>query len=130
MGGWLLIVAAVWLTLLIPATPAFAHDISDADLGGNCELINPPVETAKNLHALWDGGIIAAMDVDAKTLAASLEKEIAAMPDSDRQGIANGNQDDWVWEGHQIAMEDIYRKLHVPTEPVVFPRVKDDISFC
>lgn len=31
VGGWLLVVAAVWLTLLIPAAPAFAHDISDAD---------------------------------------------------------------------------------------------------
>src|SRR5262249_52635098 len=29
------------------------HTISDADLGGNCEQVNPPVGQAKNLHAIW-----------------------------------------------------------------------------
>ncbi len=27
------------------------HDVSDADLGGNCELIVPPIGSVKNLHS-------------------------------------------------------------------------------
>lgn len=98
------------------------HDISDADLGGNCELLQPPFGKAKNLHALWDGGITDAMDVDAKRLTSSLQHDIAAMTDADRATIAAGDQDDWAWQGHQLAIEDIYGKLHIPTEPVVFPK--------
>ncbi len=99
------------------------HAISDADLGGNCERLDPPVNTAKNLHALWDGGIIKAMDVDDKALAASLEEEIQGWePGAARlKGLMQGNQDDWAWESHELAMQDIYYKLHIPTEPPIFP---------
>src|SRR6201999_2917367 len=34
------------------------HAVSDADLGGNCEHIDPPIGDAQNLHALWDGAIV------------------------------------------------------------------------
>ncbi|MCU1294572.1 MAG: nuclease [Bryobacterales bacterium] len=98
------------------------HDASDADLGGNCQQLNTAFGRAKNLHSLWDGGIIGAMDVNAKSLTASLEKDIAAMSEADRQAIAAGDQDDWVWQGHQLAIEDIYGKLHIPTQPVMFPK--------
>jgi hypothetical protein len=97
------------------------HAISDADLGGNCEHLEPPVETAPNLHALWDGGIIKAMDVDDKALAASLEQEIRAFDNSRQTEIAKGNQNDWTWESHELAMQDIYYKLHIPVEPPIFP---------
>jgi hypothetical protein len=91
------------------------HAISDADLGGNCERLDPPIDTARNLHALWDGGIIKAMDMDDKALAASLEQETRPTD------VERGNEDDWTWESHKIAMKDIYAKLHVPTEPPIFP---------
>lgn len=98
------------------------HDASDADLGGNCELLQPPYGKAKNLHALWDGGIIEAMDMDSKALAASLETDVAAMNDAERAAMAAGDQDDWAWQGHELALEDVYGKLHIPTEPVLFPK--------
>ena len=97
------------------------HAISDADLGGNCERLDPPVETAKNLHALWDGGIIKAMDVDDKALAASLEQEIRSMANARQTEIAAGNQNDWTWESHELATQDVFYKLHIPVEPPIFP---------
>lgn len=97
------------------------HAISDADLGGNCERLDPPVDTAKNLHALWDGGIIQAMDVDDKALAASLEQQMQALDSAKQAEITGGNQDDWTWESHDLALHDVYQKLHIPVEPVVFP---------
>ena len=98
------------------------HNISDADQGGNCELISPPLGDVKNLHALWDGGIIAAMDVSDKSLSTSLESDIKAMEEAERQQLSSGNQDDWTWEGHELAIANIYHKLHVPIEPVIFPK--------
>ena len=97
------------------------HDISDADLGGNCELLTTPVGTAKNLHALWDGGIIKEMDVSETSLTTSLLHELRSWNKSRRHQIVEGTVDDWVWEGHELAMADIYRKLHVPLQPVIFP---------
>ncbi len=97
------------------------HAISDADLGGNCEKLDPPIDRAKNLHALWDGGIIVAMDVDDKSLANSLEADIEATDQPAQAEIERGNQDDWVWESHGLAMKDIYYKLHIPVQPPVFP---------
>ena len=48
------------------------HTISDADLGGNCELLDPPVGKAKNLHALWDGGIIDQINTSSSASSLSL----------------------------------------------------------
>lgn len=98
------------------------HDISDADLGGNCEQLQPPYGKAKNLHALWDGGIIEAMDVDTRALTARIEAEIGAMNEPEQAAMASGDQDDWVWQGHELALQDVYSKLQVPTEPVIFPK--------
>lgn len=97
------------------------HTIDDADLGGNCEQLNPPLETAKNLHALWDGGIIQAMDTDDKALAADLEKQIGSLSRWHEHRISEGTPDDWAWESHELAIRDIYQKLHIPVEPVEFP---------
>jgi hypothetical protein len=99
------------------------HAISDADLGGNCERIDPPIDNAKNLHALWDGGIINEMNPNDRSLAADLEAhEIAAMASSEETAILRGNQDDWVWESHLLAERVVYRRLHIPTEPAIFPQ--------
>jgi hypothetical protein len=99
------------------------HTISDEDLGGNCERLEPPVDTAKNLHALWDGGIILAMPTgtDDKALAASLEQEIQGWPAARQADLLRGNQDDWVWESHELALKDVYDDLHIPVEPAIFP---------
>src|SRR6185437_5360829 len=50
------------------------HAISDADLGGNCEHIDPPVGQAKNLHAVWDGAIVNSIWESDRDLAADLER--------------------------------------------------------
>ncbi len=97
------------------------HAISDADLGGNCEMLEPPIGRARNLHALWDGEIINAMDVNDKALAADLERDIQALGEDERREQEGGDADDWAWESHELADKDIYQKLHVPVEPVEFP---------
>ena len=94
------------------------HTIDDADLGGNCEQLNPPVAKARNLHALWDGEIVNAINPDDKSLAGDLENEMATMPPARQQALSRGTADDWAWESHELAMQDIYSKLHIPTEPV------------
>ena len=96
------------------------HAISDADLGGNCELLDPPLGKARNLHALWDGEIIDEMDTNDSSLALTLETEIANLGSRARE-LARGNPDDWVWESHELAEKEIYRKLQIPVEPVEFP---------
>ena len=97
------------------------HAVSDADLGGNCERLDPPVGNAKNLHALWDGEIVNAMTPSGKALTGELEREIQALNPQQQRDMAAGNQDDWAWESHELAQRNIYWKLHIPLEPAVFP---------
>jgi hypothetical protein len=66
------------------------------------------------------------MDVDSRALTANLEKDLAAMSEADQLAMAAGDQDDWAWQGHELAIEDVYGKLHVPTEPVIFPKSCSD----
>lgn len=98
------------------------HAVSDADLGGNCEQLDPPVGKAKNLHALWDGGIIDQMSASDEELAHELESEIARFSPHREHAISEGNPDDWAWESHEIAIRDVYHRLHIPVEPVEFPK--------
>jgi hypothetical protein len=98
------------------------HTISDADLGGNCERLDPPAGGAKNLHALWDGPLVDAVNPDSRALADELEEAVEQMPAAARNAIATGNQDDWVWESHELAIKVVYQKLGIPTEPIEFPR--------
>lgn len=97
------------------------HDISDADLGGNCEVLDPPIGKAKNLHALWDGEIIDEMGASDRTLAAELDSEIAELSSHREREISEGKEDDWAWESHELAVRDIYRRLRIPVEPIEFP---------
>lgn len=97
------------------------HAISDADLGGNCEKLQPPIGKAKNLHAFWDGEIIEQMDVSEQSLAADLEHEVAGLNAQQQHEMTVGSQNDWAWESHEIAVKDIYGKLHIPVEGAVFP---------
>lgn len=98
------------------------HAVSDADLGGNCEQLDPPVGKAKNLHALWDGGIIDEMSSSDEALARELEAEIAQFSPHHEHALSEGNPDDWAWESHELAIRDIYRRLRLPVEPVEFPK--------
>jgi hypothetical protein len=102
------------------------HTISDADLGGNCERLNPPVDTSQNLHALWDGAIVNEISLDDKALASDLDHEIHGFSGFHRRRISRGNEDDWVWESHEVAKRVIYERLHIPTEPIEFPRACKD----
>jgi hypothetical protein len=97
------------------------HAVNDADLGGNCEHIQP-FETAKNLHALWDGGIVKTMAANDRALADSLESYISRLSGSERKSWAKGDSEKWAWESHELAKTEIYGRLHIPTEPAVFPQ--------
>lgn len=90
------------------------HAISDADLGGNCERLNPFIGKAKNLHALWDGELIDEWNISDKQLAARLDEHAANFETA-------GTVDDWAWESHELAIADVYQKLQIPVEPVEFP---------
>jgi hypothetical protein len=97
------------------------HTISDADLGGNCEQITPFNE-AKNLHALWDGGIIASLHESDVRLADNLEGYITRLSGGERRSWSRGDAKKWTWESHKLAERDIYQRLHIPIEPPVFPK--------
>jgi hypothetical protein len=98
------------------------HAISDADLGGNCERIDPPINEAKSIHGLWDGGIVNALDASDKTLASRIEEYITALSESERKTFSSGSAEDWTWESHELARKVIYAKLQIPTEPILFPK--------
>lgn len=97
------------------------HTISDADLGGNCEQLDPAIGKAKNLHALWDGEIVNAINPNDKLLAHDLEQEIEGSRKLQEPKLVEGTPDDWVWESHLVAERDVYQRLHIPVEPVEFP---------
>lgn len=97
------------------------HTISDADLGGNCEEIRP-FETTHTLHALWDGGIIASMAKSDRRLADNLEGYIGRMDKGEVKKWSKGDAEKWTWESHELARQDIYGRLHIPVQPVVFPK--------
>jgi hypothetical protein len=97
------------------------HDISDGDLGGNCEKLEPPVGKAKNLHALWDGEIVNEINPSDQVLAADLERDVDALTAQQRRDMVSGTPNDWAWQAHEIALKDVYYKLHIPVEGAVFP---------
>jgi len=97
------------------------HTISDADLGGNCELLNPPIDSAKNLHALWDGAIVNAINPDDRSLTTDLDTEARSFSSRRLHRLSGGQVNDWGWESHELAERVIYRRLHIPIEPIEFP---------
>jgi len=96
------------------------HAISNADLGGNCEHVSPPVETATNLHAVWDGAIVNSLGLSDHDLAKSLDQKLVSFGRDAASQLAAGTETDWTWESHELAIR-LYRELGVPTQPVLFP---------
>ena len=43
------------------------------------------------------------------------------MSPEQQRAMAGGTPEDWTWESHELARQDIYGKLHVPLEGAVFP---------
>ena len=97
------------------------HAISDADQGGNCERLDPPVRQAKNVHALWDGEIVNSIGEGDKRLAEDLDRQIGKLSAARQQTLAAGNAEDWAWESHVLAQKVVYKRLHIPKEPIQFP---------
>jgi hypothetical protein len=100
------------------------HAADNADLGGNCERLDPPIDTARSLHALWDGGIIKEISDDDRKLAADLDASIAAGHHA--KAWSKGDAVAWAWESHLLAKRYIYSQLQVPVEPVLFPKSCQD----
>ena len=113
------------------------HRCDDAGLSGFGELVGepghgqrasaavqtlqPPVLAAKNLHALWDGELVNALGANDKAITADLSREVAAMSPTQQSEWASGAQEDWIWEGHELARKEIYTRLNIPTQAVTFP---------
>lgn len=102
------------------------HAVSDADLGGNCEPVRPPVNEAKNLHAVWDGAIVRAMNGSDVMIAAGLESYVKQLGARGQSAWSSGTAEDWAWESHELARKNVYAKLHIPVEPVMFPKACTD----
>ena len=66
------------------------HDPSDADLGGNCELLTQPVDQATNVHFIWDGPLVDRNGTDDKAITAELETQIAAMSGVEQKLVSEG----------------------------------------
>jgi hypothetical protein len=97
------------------------HAITDADQGGNCERLDPPVGRAKNVHAVWDGEIVNSMSEGDQALAADLNRHIGSWSRARQQALAGGSPEDWAWESHMLALKVVYKRLHIPKEPAGFP---------
>ncbi len=102
------------------------HSSSNADQGGNCELLESPIDTAANVHALWDGPLVSRLGGDDALLAAELNAEIAQMSEQQRAAESSGNVEDWAWDAHRLAMVNVYKRLGIPKEDVAFPASCDD----
>lgn len=96
------------------------HASSDADLGGNC--IKLQAYDAKNLHSLWDGGMLKHILPNDRELTELygfyIQEELS---EGKRKKLAKGSIDNWTWESYKVAKKQIYQKLKVPVAPVVFP---------
>jgi S1/P1 Nuclease len=97
------------------------HAISNADQGGNCETLDSPVGQAKNVHALWDGPLVSSMGADDTALAAELDKEITALKEDERSAFSSGDENDWAWESHRLAIVNVYKRLNMPKRDILFP---------
>jgi hypothetical protein len=97
------------------------HAASDADQGGNCEQIRP-FQDARNLHALWDGGLVRAIDLSDVSLARELDLYIRRLEPDVVDRWSSGTAEEWAWESHEIAQKAVYGRLHIPLEPVLFPK--------
>jgi len=75
---------------------------------------------------LWDGEIVNEILPNDQGLAADLEKGIHGLAAEQVKEMAQGTQDDWTWESHELAMKDVYYKLHVPVERPIFPKNCDE----
>ncbi|MGH9656452.1 MAG: S1/P1 nuclease [Candidatus Acidiferrales bacterium] len=98
------------------------HTVTDADRGGNCEELTEPIDSARNLHALWDGPLVDELGRNSVRLAAKLERYAESLGPATESRWASGDVDDWVWQSHEIAVDDVYDRLHVPVEPPEFLR--------
>jgi hypothetical protein len=101
------------------------HAISDADQGGNCEQIDG-FGDAQNLHALWDVSLVRAIGVSDISLARELNVYITRLRPDVVDDWSNGNPQAWAWESHEIAQTVVYGRLHIPVEPVFFPKSCED----
>jgi hypothetical protein len=56
-----------------------------------------------------------------KALAADLNRQIESWSRARQQALAGGSPEDWAWESHMLALKVVYKRLHIPREPVEFP---------
>jgi hypothetical protein len=91
------------------------HCADDADKGGNC--ISTESFHSKNLHSLWDFGLVEAIDGNERHFTDQLERAYEAQSQSKKRSWKNGTVEDWTWQAHLLAIEKIYSALHIPVEP-------------
>jgi hypothetical protein len=97
------------------------HTANDADEGALCEKLRMPFDESQNMHAVWDSGIIWSMHLSDTALAHELEDEIGRLHERQQHQWAGGDEMDWIWESHELAIREIYTRMHVPVEMTAEP---------
>jgi hypothetical protein len=92
------------------------HASDNHDRGGNTEMATG-YPGSKNLHSVWDSGIIEAAGLGGPDAARKLDGKIT---DADASKWAQGTITDWANESHAVAVSFIYKRL--PDEAGSFPQ--------
>ena len=109
--------ALKWVVHLMGDIHQPLHAANHADRGGNLvqvsflgERENPPYG-GLNLHAVWDGQMVARLIADRGGELALVSAPIA---ESDRRAWERGSIPDWIAESHVLARDRVYASLPVP----------------
>lgn len=116
-GGWSQRDALRYVVHLVGDIHEPMHTVTDADRGGNCERLAEPIGEARSIHALWDGPLVDELGRNPARLAARLERYLVSRGPGVESRWTGGDINDWVWESHEIAVHDVYGRLHIPVEP-------------
>jgi hypothetical protein len=95
---------------LVPDAHQPLHCADDGDAGGNrveVRLLGRPT----NLHAAWDGGLLAAAGLREAELVRRLGNWLDGLGSHRRAELAAGSVEDWVDECHAVAVTQVYGRL-------------------
>jgi hypothetical protein len=94
------------------------HTADHEDRGGNCIALLPsPDGQAKNLHAFWDVGAVAALGDSAPQIAAQLDAQITI---ENMRTWTSGDSRNWAMESFAVGRQDVY----------ALPRPTADLPTC
>lgn len=115
-------VALKWVVHLIQDLHMPLHVGDRGDRGGNDVQVTF-MGRATNLHALWDSGMIDALDHTPQSLASQIRSDARRHPDL--ATLAAGGVIEWAMDSHRVARELVYHAL--PADLAVDRRYLDTV---